>query len=284
MLRGGLSLSLSVALRRFRALRSCCVSSRKHTQALGLSVDHGSVDVETLVSLIANQLFECSARGAGGDDEAAAALRGALDDAIALLPGLSKGLDVNVRFAGSTLFEFTDCLGLFDLLDVQLVHGWLVDPEDHQTAQVLGQRTYNELVETLVCAKSVETQADGDRGETQDTALVRAESSGGGGDDAGDDDGCGGGDGGGDGDGGGGGSGEGGTGEGGTGGGSGGSCETLDEAAARVAREGAVIEAFLAQSATQLTYFGLARLGVLLWCGVVLRVVPSLSRKCLWCS
>lgn len=35
---------------------------------------------------------------------------------------------------------------MFDLLDMPLVHGWLVDPQDAPTAAAVGHKTYNELV------------------------------------------------------------------------------------------------------------------------------------------
>ena len=62
--------------------------------------------------------------------------RKVIDDAIALLPSLNRGLDVNVRFSSSDGvlgFEYTAEFALFDLLDISLTHGWLVDPSDQQT-------------------------------------------------------------------------------------------------------------------------------------------------------
>uniref|UniRef100_A0A8C7QQV7 Ubiquitin carboxyl-terminal hydrolase n=1 Tax=Oncorhynchus mykiss TaxID=8022 RepID=A0A8C7QQV7_ONCMY len=52
-----------------------------------------------------------------------------MSDAMAVLPKLSTGLDVNVRFTGVSDFEYTpECIA-FDLLDIPLYHGWLVDPQ-----------------------------------------------------------------------------------------------------------------------------------------------------------
>jgi hypothetical protein len=41
----------------------------------------------------------------------------------------ATGVDVNVRFTGIDAFEFTDEVAIFDLLGMQLLHGWLVDPQ-----------------------------------------------------------------------------------------------------------------------------------------------------------
>lgn len=46
-----------------------------------------------------------------------------------VLPKLSTGLDVNVRFTGVSDFEYTPECIVFDLLNVPLYHGWLVDPQ-----------------------------------------------------------------------------------------------------------------------------------------------------------
>ena len=47
-------------------------------------------------------------------------------------------------------FEFTSESGLFDLFDVVLYHGWLVDPQDEETYQVVSHYSYNQLVEMVV--------------------------------------------------------------------------------------------------------------------------------------
>lgn len=41
--------------------------------------------------------------------------------------------------------QFTNETAVFDLLDISLVHGWLVDPQDAATTAALGQRSYNEV-------------------------------------------------------------------------------------------------------------------------------------------
>jgi len=72
-----------------------------------------------------------------------------VDDAIAILPKLATGVDVNPRFHSTKAFEFTDEVAIFDLLDVSLFHGWIVDPEDEASA-VIGQMSYNQVVEYMI--------------------------------------------------------------------------------------------------------------------------------------
>jgi hypothetical protein len=75
-----------------------------------------------------------------------------LSDAISLLPKLTTGIDINVRFDGIRRVEYTREITVFDLLGIDLVHGWLVDPQDLSTANAIGSRSYNELVVCVIQA------------------------------------------------------------------------------------------------------------------------------------
>lgn len=79
-------------------------------------------------------------------------------DAMAVLPKLATGLDVNVRFTAVDAFEFTGEIAIFDLLRLPLVHGWLVDPSDAATVAAVGAMSYNELVEKLCGAPPPQQQ------------------------------------------------------------------------------------------------------------------------------
>ena len=74
-----------------------------------------------------------------------------LHEVLSLFPSLQYGLDVNPKFtAGPTGVEYTSNLTCFDLLGIELVHGWLLDPQDVETVSVVGDKTYNELVELVI--------------------------------------------------------------------------------------------------------------------------------------
>ncbi|XP_047200133.1 ubiquitin carboxyl-terminal hydrolase MINDY-1 isoform X1 [Hippoglossus stenolepis] len=73
-----------------------------------------------------------------------------MSDAMAVLPKLSTGLDVNVRFTGATDFEYTPECIVFDLLDIPLYHGWLVDPQSPEMVSAVGKLSYNQLVEKII--------------------------------------------------------------------------------------------------------------------------------------
>ncbi|XP_061462818.1 ubiquitin carboxyl-terminal hydrolase MINDY-1 [Rhineura floridana] len=76
-----------------------------------------------------------------------------VNDAMMVLPKLSTGLDVNVKFTGVSDFEYTPECIVFDLLNMPLYHGWLVDPQIPEVAQAIGKLSYNQLVEKIITCK-----------------------------------------------------------------------------------------------------------------------------------
>ncbi|CAO3617974.1 unnamed protein product [Cunninghamella echinulata] len=75
-----------------------------------------------------------------------------LDTAFTILPRLQSGLDVNVHFNSIREFEPTAELALFDLFNVDIVHGWIIDPQDKETYRVVAEncKSYNGVVECIV--------------------------------------------------------------------------------------------------------------------------------------
>ncbi|KAJ7307225.1 hypothetical protein JRQ81_009218 [Phrynocephalus forsythii] len=76
-----------------------------------------------------------------------------VNDTMMVLPKLSTGLDVNVRFTGVSDFEYTPECIIFDLLNIPLYHGWLVDPQIPDVAEAVGKLSYNQLVEKIITCK-----------------------------------------------------------------------------------------------------------------------------------
>ncbi|KAI9483456.1 MAG: hypothetical protein EXX96DRAFT_479020 [Benjaminiella poitrasii] len=75
-----------------------------------------------------------------------------LDSALIILPDLKSGLDVNVIFDSIRGFELTAELSMFDIFNIDLVHGWIVDPQDKETYETIQKHgaTYNKAVEFIV--------------------------------------------------------------------------------------------------------------------------------------
>ncbi|XP_038687943.1 uncharacterized protein LOC119987198 isoform X2 [Tripterygium wilfordii] len=51
-------------------------------------------------------------------------------------------------------FEFTRECAIFDLLDIPLYHGWIVDPQDYETTNAIGSKSYNALTGELVALET----------------------------------------------------------------------------------------------------------------------------------
>jgi len=84
-----------------------------------------------------------------------------INELLGIFPGLQFGMDVNPRLTrGVTGVEYTKNLTAFDLMGVELVHGWLVDSADVGTIGAVGGRTYNELVESVVSGVEAANEVD----------------------------------------------------------------------------------------------------------------------------
>ena len=116
--------------------------------AISVHEDIASISFEELTSLIAGYMFD---RNPLADaPEVRANQQRNLDDCMALFPKLNRGLDVNVKFDKVDAMEYSEDLLIFDLLNVRLLHGWVLDPQDVATARVVGALSYNQLVEKVI--------------------------------------------------------------------------------------------------------------------------------------
>merc|ERR1719494_1483332 len=81
-----------------------------------------------------------------------------MHDSISIMYKLQTGMDVNVKFSGVTEFEYTrECI-VFDLLQIALYHGWLVDPQDEELVKAIDGSSYNQLVEKIITSKDGDTE------------------------------------------------------------------------------------------------------------------------------
>ncbi|KAI1904345.1 hypothetical protein AGOR_G00004700 [Albula goreensis] len=87
-----------------------------------------------------------------------------MSDAMAVLHKLQTGLDVNVKFTGVRVFEYTPECIVFDLLDIPLFHGWLVDPQMDDIMKAVGNCSYNQLVEKIISCKQSDSSEQAGEG------------------------------------------------------------------------------------------------------------------------
>jgi len=125
---------------------------------ISIHTDYASIDHEYLVDLIGSYIMEVNPPPK--DDVLKGNHAQHISDAIRLLPKLQVGLDVNVKFHGVREFEYTLDNVVFDMLDINLVHGWLVDEEDVPIKNAIDKYSYNQLVEKLINMETLQAQID----------------------------------------------------------------------------------------------------------------------------
>ncbi|KAK2718523.1 ubiquitin carboxyl-terminal hydrolase MINDY-1-like isoform X1 [Artemia franciscana] len=113
------------------------------------------VTSEKLLELIGNFILENVPKNIG---DAAENYEQNLSDVLAILPKLQSGIDVNVKFTSVSDFEFTPELALFDLVQIKLFHGWVIDREQLEEVKAVGKRSYNQLVEMIISSKCGDKQ------------------------------------------------------------------------------------------------------------------------------
>ena len=66
----------------------------------------------------------------------------------------------HLLFFSVTEFEFTSECIVFDLLNIRLLHGWVIDPQNREAVSAISSLSYNQLVEKIIASKQegVESQ------------------------------------------------------------------------------------------------------------------------------
>ncbi|KAL0907867.1 hypothetical protein M5K25_022316 [Dendrobium thyrsiflorum] len=118
--------------------------------SINLNLDAPEVPLQKLLSLVAEKLIDSNCSVQDKDDGYLINQQQNIADAIDLLPRLATGIDVNLQFRKVNDFEFTRECAIFDLLDIGIYHGWIVDPQDSDTAAAIGSKSYNALAGELV--------------------------------------------------------------------------------------------------------------------------------------
>jgi len=99
------------------------------------------------------------------------------DDTVKLLPKLELGLDINVIFSHPCRFEYTCERAMFDLFDIRLIHGWVYDPQAKNTALVIAELSYNEVV-TLLATEDDEKKNEYEIKDEKHTTIIKKEEKG----------------------------------------------------------------------------------------------------------
>lgn len=100
------------------------------------------VTIDQLVNILAEKILANQTGGSAADHH--------VQEVLTIFPSLQFGMDVNPKFtAGPTGIEYTIHLNAFDLLHVEMVHGWLLEP-DAEEYDLIGSKTYNQLINSVI--------------------------------------------------------------------------------------------------------------------------------------
>ena len=111
-----------------------------------ISIDRKEVTAEYLLELLADMLL-CNDSGEQED----------IAKVLSLLPSLHTGLNINPRFDG--IFEESEELALFRSFNVDIVHGWVSDPENKYVHDaLLKASSYEGAQSILVEAQELSTK------------------------------------------------------------------------------------------------------------------------------
>ena len=90
-----------------------------------------------------------------------------IDELLRWIPQFQHGMDVNLGFRRVDHYEYTPQLTAWDMFRIQLVHGWIVDPNSAE-ADVIQSLTYNVLVEKIIQAQDAAAELEPLEAESPD--------------------------------------------------------------------------------------------------------------------
>ncbi|PPR95726.1 hypothetical protein GOBAR_AA24962 [Gossypium barbadense] len=140
---------------------------------LNLSPDIAEVSQEKLLSLVAERLIDSNSNVDNKDAGYVENQLRNIADAIDLLPRLATGIDVNIKFR-QTILSSLRSVPYSICLNIPLYHGWIVDPQDYETASAVGSKSYNAIMEELVAleAQNMEVLRKSNSGDCVDFAAA----------------------------------------------------------------------------------------------------------------
>jgi len=116
-------------------------------------VGAGVITIDELINVLAEKVLTNAAKSKDHQFH--------VQEVLQVFPSLQFGMDLNPKFTkGPAGVEYTQQLNAFDLLHVEMVHGWLVDPNDPEESALIGNQTYNQLVNLVIKGNEAKTELD----------------------------------------------------------------------------------------------------------------------------
>ena len=126
------------------------------------------VMLDELVEVVANSIIEKGLSISHGSEDKKGSEQQQLDSALNVIPNMARGLDLNIFFSDVTKFEFTEEISVFDALDIPLLHGWVLDPQDEASFSVINSNcSYNHLMYKLVEYRSIQERINSSSASSQ---------------------------------------------------------------------------------------------------------------------
>jgi len=113
-----------------------------------ISTDMSMISLEELVTIVAEYLLSLGDKYQ--DINTKENFQKNIMDAIAMLTHIKDGMDINIKFKNIKDFEYTPETIIFDVLNIDLVHGWIAEAEEKELYQLISKYSYNQLQEKLV--------------------------------------------------------------------------------------------------------------------------------------
>ncbi|CAF1335830.1 unnamed protein product [Rotaria sp. Silwood1] len=119
-------------------------------QRIRLNPNAGAISTERVIAMIAEYILQIDTTKYS--NEYRANYEHNVAETLAILPKFQTGLDFNLKFNGVDKFEYTKECIVFDLLDIQLFHGWVIDPQNNELQKIVNANgsSYNQLVEKMI--------------------------------------------------------------------------------------------------------------------------------------
>ena len=142
--------------------------------------DRSCIALSELIVIVANTFVEKGTSIREESESRKGLQQQQLNSVLNILPSLARGLDLNVRFAGVTDFEFTEEISVFDALDIPLLHGWVLDPQDTLTSSVIKKNhSFNHLmykmVEYRTVLENISSKFRSEKGTTAEKVLLASQ-------------------------------------------------------------------------------------------------------------
>jgi len=119
-----------------------------------------SISSQDLVAKIMNLVVDLHVGSHVANDARCAEIQHGVDVAMEVLPSFKYGLELDCRFSGPSSFEERRELAVFELLEVSILHAWVVSPFDKEAHAVVSPHSYNELRQRLADLEEVKQRLD----------------------------------------------------------------------------------------------------------------------------